>query len=304
MKLSTETGVLTKAFGAERALRMIAEAGFTAVDFDLYARTFSWEEAPFSDPSSDAFIQHFKGVGELAASLGLEIYMAHAPCCATDCADPAAYPALRQKIARSVLAAHFLGCPNLVVHPVMHPDFSSGQNAEEAVQVNVDYFSPLAGVLRETGVTLCIENLFWGEYGKPKIPNACSGAEQLSAVIDALNAMHGPLFAACLDTGHAAVAGNDPAVMLEQLGGRVRALHLHDNRGVLDDHLLPGSGIIDWPRFLKVLGAAGFEGTLNFETTVFLQNFIKSLYDETVPAAALRLLHTTGRRLLVLTEEP
>ncbi len=74
----------------------------------------------------------------------------------------------------------------------------------------------------------------------------------------------------CIDIGHAQLsedAGRDPVTnYLERYAGQLIHLHLHDNRGKMDEHLLPGEGIVDWPQVFHVLHALGYEGTAAFET--------------------------------------
>jgi sugar phosphate isomerase/epimerase len=45
-----------------------------------------------------------------------------------------------------------------------------------------------------------------------------------------------------LDTGHAHASGLNPLGMAERLGGRVAEVHLSDNSGKADEHLIPGRG--------------------------------------------------------------
>jgi len=73
----------------------------------------------------------------------------------------------------------------------------------------------------------------------------------------------------CIDTGHAHMshdAGREPVTnYLERYAGPLAHVHLHDNRGTSDEHLVPGDGSIDWPRVLRVLRTIGFSGTAVLE---------------------------------------
>jgi sugar phosphate isomerase/epimerase len=55
--------------------------------------------------------------------------------------------------------------------------------------------------------------------------------------------------------GHARLGCGIPAI-LEQLKGRVRSSHIHDNKGDRDTHLWPGEGSIDWPTAMTELKSA------------------------------------------------
>ncbi|MFA6033577.1 MAG: TIM barrel protein, partial [Myxococcota bacterium] len=48
-------------------------------------------------------------------------------------------------------------------------------------------------------------------------------------------------------------------------GGRVFSLHLHDNDGVSDQHLLPGGGVVDFAGIAALLAGTGFDGILTME---------------------------------------
>ena len=57
----------------------------------------------------------------------------------------------------------------------------------------------------------------------------------------------------CFDTGHAHMGeGLEPAWKV--MHDLVVTIHLHDNRGEKDEHLLPFEGTVDWKAALKLLG--------------------------------------------------
>ncbi|MCK5827058.1 TIM barrel protein [Candidatus Bipolaricaulota bacterium] len=74
----------------------------------------------------------------------------------------------------------------------------------------------------------------------------------------------------CIDIGHANQsddAGRHPVTnYLERYAGQLNHLHLHDNGGTDDEHLLPGEGTVDWPGVLNVLERLNYSGTAVFET--------------------------------------
>ncbi|MDG6928727.1 MAG: sugar phosphate isomerase/epimerase [Nitrososphaerota archaeon] len=54
-----------------------------------------------------------------------------------------------------------------------------------------------------------------------------------------------------IDTGHANVNREDPAVLLETYEDAVRNVHLNNNRGLADEHNLPSEGTADLAKFMK-----------------------------------------------------
>ncbi len=104
-----------------------------------------------------------------------------------------------------------------------------------------------------TAVTLCIENLpavrLLGRRVNP-------GRWNTPAAIG-----HFPHLT--LDTTHLGTWGLDPTAVYEQLGGRVRHVHLSNFDG--KEHRRPEAGRLGLDRFLARLAADGFGGTVTLE---------------------------------------
>jgi len=113
----------------------------------------------------------------------------------------------------------------------------------------------LAEYARGSGTMICLENLGPG-----------SGAHTMDDFERLLAAVTAPNLAICLDTGHANITGVDNADFVRRAGVRLRALHIADNLGQHDDHMLPwGRGTVRWPEVLKALGEVRYAGLFNFE---------------------------------------
>jgi len=91
--------------------------------------------------------------------------------------------------------------------------------------------------------------------------HALSPAELLREMVDEIDDPH---LGFCLDTGHAHVVGSVEAV-LDAFAGRVKHVHIHDNHGAADEHLLPSLGSIQWDGFVDRLLATGYTGPLTLE---------------------------------------
>jgi sugar phosphate isomerase/epimerase len=75
-----------------------------------------------------------------------------------------------------------------------------------------------------------------------------------------------------LDTGHAHVAlsaewcaERDPAAFVRALPAPIVEVHLHDNMGASDEHLMPGEGTADLGALLDAALATGFAGPVTVE---------------------------------------
>jgi sugar phosphate isomerase/epimerase len=131
------------------------------------------------------------------------------------------------------------------------------------------------------GIKLCVEN-HWDQ--------------RLATARDVRRALAAhPGITACVDTGHAILAGQAPERFVAELGERVGHVHLKDAAlPPLRDRLLgrrlrrrllpkpepsvPGTGALDVVRFRHALGSVGYEGTVTVE------------HEGTEPTAALRHL--------------
>ena len=74
-----------------------------------------------------------------------------------------------------------------------------------------------------------------------------------------------PAAAFCYDAGHVHAHFHDE-FDFDLFRNRIDCIHLHDNTGKEDEHLLPFDGTIDWPYVLKKLKEAGYEGEMTLET--------------------------------------
>lgn len=68
-----------------------------------------------------------------------------------------------------------------------------------------------------------------------------------------------------LDTGHLWVMGEDLSRLPDGLAGKIGAVHLCDNDGVVNLSLPPGRGTIPFRRVIPELGRLGFDGPLDIE---------------------------------------
>jgi sugar phosphate isomerase/epimerase len=69
---------------------------------------------------------------------------------------------------------------------------------------------------------------------------------------------------ACIDTGHANLV-EDVAGFLRTIDKYLFTLHIHDNKGEVDNHQLPGWGVIDWPSVIKALYDINYTGIFMYE---------------------------------------
>jgi L-ribulose-5-phosphate 3-epimerase len=103
-----------------------------------------------------------------------------------------------------------------------------------------------------------------------------------------------PAVGICFDTSHGHVA-REIYPFLSKYGSKIIAVHISDNKGMLDEHMLPYEGSIDWPRFMKEFSQIGYSGTFLLEVEMRESSFKE-------PQAFLDQAYTRGFRLLELME--
>ena len=149
-----------------------------------------------------------------------------------------------------------IGSPNLVMHVDL--DEAELRTAEgHRVFYNRLHrsFDEIAEDCVRTGVRIAVENL------------TAAPIERILEMFGILFGRHSSeVVGLCYDCGHAELADPGRFRILEDFGDRLIATHLHDNRSVKDDHLLPGDGNIDWDRLIDLIAATSYEPPLNFET--------------------------------------
>jgi sugar phosphate isomerase/epimerase len=110
-----------------------------------------------------------------------------------------------------------------------------------------------------------------------------------------------PYFGLTLDPSHTALAGNDTAWVIRQLGDRVKHVQLKDvagRPGTLGETFffpLIGEGIVDWPAVFAALEETGYAGhcSLEFESFNYFRRVLKG-----DPLAAARLSMESLRAML------
>jgi sugar phosphate isomerase/epimerase len=195
--------------------------------------------------------------GEMMRSLGLRPFSFHAPFAdridITSPDDQVRDAAVTELIA-ACRAAALLGAENVVLHPGPEregrpPEGEFRQRMHHAA-VSLNRVAAYCG---ETGVQLQLENM---------LPHLLFG--QTSDMMFLLGEINTSSVGTCLDTGHARLSG-DLGNVVHKLSGHLKMVHINDNHGGWDQHLIPGDGSIDWPWLIGELQRHHFQGGLIIE---------------------------------------
>jgi sugar phosphate isomerase/epimerase len=139
------------------------------------------------------------------------------------------------EIKRALETADQLHFKNLVVHLGERDDSWSQRTIEYAITA----LEHLGAFAHPLGVRLLVENLL-------------SEATTPSHLLLILEMGHLPNVGVCLDLGHAHITVG-VAEAIATLGSHIGSVHVHDNHGLKDEHLWPGSGTIAWPGVVDAL---------------------------------------------------
>jgi sugar phosphate isomerase/epimerase len=212
----------------EETYREVAEAGFRAVVMTERRGQYNMLDR-----------EQAREAGKVLERLGLAVRACHGaetqPC---DLSVPDSAEHAKMVRAHATLMENTagLGSRTYVVHlgvkPAEKPEAAWGQ-----VRRAVDELAPLAERL---GVALALEN---------GMQTYLASNEELLALVAEYD--H-PAVGLCYDSGHAHIMG-DAAEVLRSLSPHVVTVHLHDNDGTSDQHLIPGHGTIEWQPVAEAL---------------------------------------------------
>ena len=178
-----------------------------------------------------------------------------------------------EELLRACEAAAKMGCENIVLHP--GPERAGRPPEEEFLQrMNhaAESLNLVAARCSELGIQLLLENM---------LPHLLFG--HVSDMMYLLGRIHTGSVGTCLDTGHAHLAG-EMGIVIQKLSGHLKMVHVNDNHGDRDAHLVPGDGGIDWPRVVDELGRNGFHGMLVLELSAGENESIENVLSRAVRA--------------------
>ena len=273
MKLSIHTDRLERRLGAIAAIKMIAAAGFEAIDYSMY-----YSDSPVFGRGGRILASELKRVAE---SYGVSFCQAHAPFSdfAVGAENDGRNRAVYNSICESIAIASKLGAPAIVVHPAL---ICPRLSREDRFNMNMELYSHLVPFAKNYGVGILIENVIarHPEKNEKVVGSVCSDTAELIKYADALSPMGVEV---CFDAGHAGLAGESAAGMVKALGSRIKHIHLHDNDFETDSHTLPYLLSTNYSSLCKALGRVGYSGDVSLESDGFFRN----MPDALLPSALL-----------------
>ena len=258
MKISTEIDSIASFVGEEKAVELVAKAGFDAWDFSMFAMCpYDWstgQPLPTDHPlASPNYLQFARRLKQIGLDNGIVCNQSHAP-------FPSAVPGIRGHLKRAIECTAEAGGKICIIHP----------DNDAAPEENAEMYRELLPFAKSCGVKIATENMYnWDPVRDEPCFAACATSQSFNAHLDAVN---DDFFVACLDIGHAEMrsSGSGAANMIRALGSRLQALHLHDNDLHGDSHQIPFSMSIDFDQVVKALKEIGYSGEFTLEASSYL----------------------------------
>ena len=194
-----------------------------------------------------------KKFGEYAKGIGMEISQGHLWLRCRICTIENAVDILMNWI--DLYEA--IGVKNAVLHCDVlgdRPELTEDQKYEENIRV----LGIVAERLKGRKIKICLENLL-------------GFTESSSDILRIVNALDSENFGVCLDTGHLNIARHKGLKETQRefmlnAGKHLSALHIADNEGERDQHMMPfGRGNVDFREVMTTALEIGYDGLFNYE---------------------------------------
>lgn len=250
MKLATTTGDFDRfAKTYQEKIDLVIEAGFRYIDLSMYEISENDELL-----ASDNWIDNAKIIMENTQIKGVQFVQAHSPGGNPLSENKRTAEELLKATIRSIDVCGVLGIPNIVVHA----GTIKGAGKEESFFENKKFFEKLFPAMERNNVNVLCENSTRKNVGDMYFTNSGSDIKEFVGYVN-----H-PLFHACWDTGHGNCEGNQYDDIFA-IGKDLFAVHINDNSGQGDEHVLPYLGTVNMDEIMTALTDINYKGVFTFE---------------------------------------
>ena len=265
--ISIDFGSFRKYGTPKEIVKMLKNAGFTAYDATMFTQGIL-------DPMlfAEDWEKQAKEFRAYTDELGIVCNQSHAPFASARINNDEYNEWMFPRLVRAIEVSGILGAKVCVVHPCN--DWDKEKNAQ--------LYKRLEPYARKAGVKIGLENMWncdgWGTPDFKVRKAACSHHDDFKEHLDLLPS---DVFVACLDMGHAEMRGLETSAveMIETLGDRLEAIHLHDVDLTNDNHQMPFTQGIDFTKVIDALKRIGYKGDITLETSAVVRATPKDLME-------------------------
>lgn len=182
----------------------------------------------------------------------------HAPFVNLDLSDPTRNKQAIQAVIKTMLFCREIECPMVIVHISATPGVKTQKELLRAKECTIEALKTIIDDTDTHHVEMLLENLV------PHPTYIRLGAE-IEDLIDIANALDTKRMGICIDTGHSLLNKHDPCSDIQKAGSLLKSLHINDNDGLEDRHMVPGNGIIKWHQICQILQNIHYQGPFLLE---------------------------------------
>lgn len=240
-------------------VRLCKKAGYDVLDCNMCKMIENETEL-----NRDDWEKRTEDIREEAEKLGLTFYQSHPPFSHVIGGGP--YPDQEmddfcmEMTKRSILISSMLGVKWAVLHP-MTVKGEMAMDRKANIEANHARFDDVVELALRHGVGIAFENM----RDREEMRRFSVDPAELVEFVDSYGTDQVGI---CWDTGHANQRLVDQRRALRLIGKRLHVMHVNDNHGGRDEHLLPFMGTVDWRQVMAALHEIGFEGPLVYELSV------------------------------------
>ena len=158
--------------------------------------------------------------------------------------------ALEAEVRRMEDAAPFAPCPYVIHYLDRRTDRSVGERWRGCVQ-------DLLAHAERLGFNVAVESTPY----KPEVDERFATSAEVAEFVRGLRS---DFASVCLDLNHSNLQ-EDLVDVARNFHGLISNIHVSDNHGHREEHLLPGEGTINLPKALRAIVAARYDGPCNLE---------------------------------------
>ncbi len=166
-----------------------------------------------------------------------------------------------------------LGGDAVVMHvypETVHPELAAhNDQIFDLLRRSLDELQPYA---LARGITIALENLIDFAAVQAGVVTAADAADNFDLLLRVFDYYEPEYIGFCYDSGHA-ILGRNRMDRLAPLMARLAVLHLHDNDGAGDQHLLPFAGAVDWPLAATLIAESPYTKPLSYEVAIHNTGF-------------------------------
>jgi L-ribulose-5-phosphate 3-epimerase len=272
------------AFTCQESIQACVNAGYQVLD--MYFESYVGKGQPMALPNWQDWVKEVK---DFADSLGVEWMQGHAHFYAWPGVPAQDRDWHEELIRRSIIGAGIMGVKWLVIHPGTVLD-ETWYSPKKSLQSNLEAFKGYGELASKHNVGICFENMF-------ERPGSRRYGVSVDDLLELYERLNDPKrFGICWDTGHAHIMKINQPQALRQIGKRLKALHIADNKGLEDEHTAPYFGTIAWEPIMKTLAEIEYEGDFTFEIENFTAGLAPGLHERVI-----RFTYELGEFLLGLS---